>query len=178
MARAFWGGIFLEGDDMAGCKWCGKEGLFVRIDSNGLCKKCEHHAPLRIIPSAKQMKHFIAAADVVKTTTSKVTNYDTAIYYAGLLLPYEKKGIPTCEPSPSNIIEQCNAFKDEVIVEELEQIFTKASDRARAAKSHKGVDAARRAGLKKVQEVSSRLFDQTLMFEYKEKLEILIDPEK
>ena len=53
---------------MAECKWCGGKGFFVRIDSNSLCKKCENHAPLRIIPSAKQVKHFIDAADVVKTT--------------------------------------------------------------------------------------------------------------
>jgi len=158
---------------MAECKWCGGKGFFVRIDSNSLCKKCENHAPLRIIPSAKQVKHFIDAADVVKTTTSKITNYDTAIYYAGLILPYEKKGIPTCNPPPSDIIKQCNAFKDEVIVEEMQQICTKALDRVSSAKSPKGVDAACNAGLKKIRDVSSRLFDQSLGIKYIKKIEVV-----
>jgi hypothetical protein len=161
-----------EARKMAECKWCGKQGFLVRTDENGLCKKCEQHAPLRIIPAAAKIKLYYDAAYEAKTASSKVSKFNAAISLAEFLLPYEKKGIPTCDPLPSAIIEECNSCKDEVIVEEMQQICDKALDRVRGAKSPKGIDAACNSGIKKLLDVSSRLFDQGLVNEYKEKLEM------
>jgi hypothetical protein len=170
-------GVFLlpfpgEARKMAECKWCGKQGFLVRTDENGLCKKCELHAPFKIIPASMQVKLFYDSAFEAKTTRSKVTKFDTAIFYAKTLLKYEEKGIPTCDPLPSAIIKECNSCKDEVIVEEMQQICDKALDRVRGAKSPKGIDAACNSGIKKLLDVSSRLFDQELLIEYKNKLEL------
>ena len=157
---------------MAVCKWCGSQGFFVRTDENGLCKKCEQHAPLRIIPAAQHIKDFYDAAYEAKTVKSKTSNFDAAISQAEFLLPYEKKGIPTCNPLPSTIIKECNASKDEVIVEEMHKICAKALDRVNAAKSPKGINAACNSGMKKLLDISSRLFDQELLTEYKCKIEL------
>ena len=67
---------------MAVCKWCGTQGIFVRTDENGLCKKCEQHAPLRIIPAAQYIKHFYDNAHEVKTVSSKVSNFNVTLAQA------------------------------------------------------------------------------------------------
>ena len=58
-------------------------------------------------------------------------------------------------------------------MEEMQQICTKALDRVSSAKSPKGVDAACNAGLKKIRDVSSRLFDQSLGIKYIKKIEVV-----
>jgi hypothetical protein len=56
-------------------------------------------------------------------------------------------------------------------VDEMQKICEKALDRVNAAKSPKGINAACNSGVKKLLDISDRLFDQGLLTECKDKLE-------
>lgn len=115
---------------MAECKMCGRKGLFLSVSANGLCKSCEPIVVMdvqqrgRIINDSRKL---VAESKNMKTRLSRC---DLLIEHAQALLEYEHKGIPTVSPSPSQLLSEYTAMRNQIVLEgvtaEVEKALTKA----------------------------------------------------
>ncbi len=115
---------------MAKCIWCGASGLFLSVDKNGLCRRCQTiiysdiQQRLRIIEDSQKL------IEKSKNFNTIIGRVDTFLEQVQELKKYEEKGITTLEPPPSELEEKIYVLKEEIIfeniVEEIDKIMSKA----------------------------------------------------
>lgn len=119
---------------MATCKWCGKKGLFVSVDRNGLCSSC---GPAIMIEAKSRLKVIRESQEIInksKKLDTVLSRIDTIIENGTALLKYEKAGINILDPLPSRLIKVAESSKEEAIIEfvnqEVDKFMTKAETSA------------------------------------------------
>lgn len=145
---------------MAQCKWCSKRGLFLSVDSNGLCRDCDHLA-VEVLSRARVLQESMRLAREGKTYGTRLSRCELAIEHAEFLFEFEQKGVPTVSPSPSSLLRALQDRRTEIMVTEASDISRKAfekSDLATAAKSKERVLAA---AVLKVREVGQGLEERS-----------------
>jgi len=114
------------------CRWCGKVGIFLSINSDGLCKKCEPLVRREIYSSGKIIQDAEKLLENPMDDSIIPKQYKLILKKASEILKYEKKGIPTYSPLPSELIKEYTAKHDKLIMESMPE---KVNDALKAAHS-------------------------------------------
>lgn len=124
---------------MAHCLLCNKKGFFLKVTSNGLCYPCDE----QVVSETVNMQSTInSCRKVVESSKEKqsvrLSCYDKLMDAVNHLLEFEKRGIPTITPKPSDFLshfagkrDQLENFCDESN-EESEQTTTGEEDLSEA----------------------------------------------
>lgn len=115
---------------MSQCKWCGKKGLFVSTNENGVCNSCISRAKFdfnqryRIIIESQRI---ISESKSFKTIISRI---DTLIEHARYIAKYEAWGMQLMTPLASALISSYSNKKivliKQFVADEIDKIKTKA----------------------------------------------------
>jgi hypothetical protein len=89
---------------MGTCRYCGKGGLFRAVDVNGLCDGCRRPVLLSISSTRRVLDESIKLAQTGKTLSTRLGRWDLIVEKAEHLLEFERRGIPTFDPPPSQLI--------------------------------------------------------------------------
>lgn len=138
---------------MGQCKFCGRKGFFLSVDSNGLCGNCSPSVVLDITQRTRIMSDSLKLAREGKTFSTRISRCDLLLEHAEHLLEYERKGIPTLTPLPSELIEEFKRYRGELVLEEAMQVAEKAKAKAEVAATATSKQNALGAGLLKVREI-------------------------
>ena len=154
---------------MAQCRWCNKRGLFLSVDSNGLCRNCQ---PLivEVESRARVLGDSMRLAHEGKTFGTRLSRCDLVIEHAEHLSEFEHKGVPTVSPPPSTILTEFRAFRIQHILEEANSVADKAFEKASVASTPKTKERALATGVLKVREVTESLEDRSLANSLEERL--------
>ena len=145
---------------MARCKWCNKRGLFLSVDSNGLCRDCEHLA-VEIVSRARVLQESMRLAHKGKTYGTRLSRCDLAIEHAEFLFEFERKGVPTVSPSPSSILHEYQNLRTEIIIAEASDVSKKAFEKSSLATTAKYKERILAAAVLKVREVGQSLEERS-----------------
>ena len=145
---------------MARCKWCNKRGLFLSVDSNGLCRDCEHLV-VEVDSRARVLQDSMRLAHEGKTYGTRLSRCELAIEHAEFLLEFEQKGVPTISPSPSSILHEYQDLRTEIKVNEASDISKKAFEKADLATTAKSKERILATAVLKVREVGQGLEERS-----------------
>lgn len=140
---------------MATCKWCGNSGFLVRVSDNGMCDRCEStqtpilHRGLEIIQDSLRL------VDSGNTLQARVSRCQDIVRVAKELLPYEERGIPTCEPPPSELIPHFEHRRGEILSEHLGGEVKKILSRAESKTTPKSAMTEAEKAIVKIDEARS-----------------------
>jgi len=100
---------------MAQCDYCGKKGFFLSVNEHGLCSKCNAFISVEVIQIGTVIQQSMDIIKKTKNYKTKITRIDTIIQRAESLLKYENLNIDTIKPAPSEIIQDYEIERENVI---------------------------------------------------------------
>lgn len=124
---------------MASCKFCEKSGLFLRLNSNGLCKRCapavksEASGHIRVINDSYKL---ITESKNVETVKGRLDLVIERCEY--LESKYQSKGINIMKPSPKEHLKHYRNNYDQYIAEVLEREYEKLLEKVSNLKTKRG----------------------------------------
>jgi len=145
---------------MAQCKWCGRGGWFVSVDRNGLCTNCARPVLMDIEQWQRIITESIELIQKSKNIKTRLGRCNDATRHLEALLPYERKGIPTLSPNPSELIGTVQAMRNEVILEHIQSEVDKALIKLDVASTLRGKLGPLEKALAVVAEYRPELDDQ------------------
>jgi len=104
---------------MAQCKWCGRKGVFLSITKIGLCKTCESIIETKVPRYERKIRYSENIVDTSNEVDERVKNCRYIVERAKEIVKYEKKGIPTFTPLPSELIRYYTIKHDKIIMESM-----------------------------------------------------------
>lgn len=122
---------------MAKCKWCGIDGFFLTVNSDGLCNSCniivlgEAQNRLRIINDSGSIIHKSNKPDTIISRT------DIAMANLESLVKFEAKGIPILTRPVDDLINELCEISNDKMSEILAKKYEKSRIKAGMAKSEK-----------------------------------------
>jgi hypothetical protein len=122
---------------MAQCLNCGRNGFFLSVDEYGLCKTCDLIVLMEVTQRARLIQESMDIINKSKKLDTQLSRCDFVIECAQALLPFERKGIPTINPKPSELIEQFPAKRNEILITTLKAEVETALAKSRLATSTK-----------------------------------------
>lgn len=137
---------------MAKCRWCGRGGLFRAVDNNGLCRDCQHIVP-EIAGHIRVLKESVELARGGKTFATRLSRTDVATKHAQELLQYERAGVPTLSPEPSELLDMLGRHRRELVEDEIRTITDKALEKSQLASTARTKERALATAVLKVREV-------------------------
>jgi len=108
---------------MAECKFCGKSGLFFKVDQNGLCPKCAPQVTYAVVTLVDELNRYVLWLQQSVSARDADQLFQQIMRIATQLYEYEKKGIPTLNPSPSSYLRDKDKEWDRYISIGLEREF-------------------------------------------------------
>jgi len=144
---------------MARCRYCGRKGLFLSTDANGLCKNCGSAVVMAIQSQIRVLEDSIRLAEEGKTFKTRLSRCELAEERAQELRKYETMGIPTITPAPSSLGPQLQSMRDKIIIEEAEKVAEKSMAKAEVAATPRSKQTALSSALLKIQEILEHLAD-------------------
>lgn len=116
---------------MPKCKYCDRSGWFLALTQIGLCSSCDPMIRLDTSQRGRILIDCLKLVEESKNLEVKLSRYDLLIECAQALERYERHGIPTIDPHPSEILERYRGKKDKLILaflsEELGKLSSKIS---------------------------------------------------
>lgn len=106
---------------MAQCKWCDKNGFFLKLNANGLCKECNPIIVESILENVEKYKKSIKELNHYFSPKNGLKLIDTIKHSLALLKQYEDKGIPTIEPLASKLFEEKIFGSSDESLDEIEK---------------------------------------------------------
>ena len=100
---------------MARCKHCEKGGLFQKVDKEGLCKTCAPTVQPDIDKHANVIYEAMHVYERAQTHDEKLAALDELLASARHLQQYEAKGIDSCNPPPTPVLQEYSGFRDELL---------------------------------------------------------------
>ena len=99
---------------MAHCLLCDKKGFFLKVTSNGLCYPCDE----QVVSETVNMQSIInRCRKVVESSKEKhsvrLSCYNGLMDAVNHLLEFEKRGIPTITPKPSEFLSHFAGKRDQ-----------------------------------------------------------------
>lgn len=147
---------------MARCKWCDKRGIFLSVDPNGLCRDCQYLIE-EIQSRARVLEQSMQLAEKGKTFGTRLSRCELVIEHAKYLVAFERKGVPTVSPSPSQILDEFRSHRTHLIVSEAEIVVEKAFEKSSLASTVNAKERALAAGVLKLREVTQGLKKHSLV---------------
>lgn len=145
---------------MGQCKMCGRKGFFLAVSVNGLCNACERIVVMDVQQRRRIIDDCMKLVAESKNMKTRLSRCDLLVEHAQALLEYEHKGIPTTSPSPSQVLTEYTAMRDQIVLEgvaaEVEKVLAKAEI---AATPRTSINEANKA-LLKIREGRQELHDQ------------------
>lgn len=141
---------------MAQCRYCGRSGWLLSVDSAGLCSQCRPAYELTLSERSRvieESREIIAASTKLDTRLSRC---DVVIDHAKGLLDYQQHGVPTIDPPPSDLIRSMAALKDRLIVDGMRDVVVEAQRKADVAQTVKTKAGALRKALLAVREYGAK----------------------
>lgn len=142
---------------MAKCNWCGKKGLFLRLTPNNVCNSCDDWLVQDVKSKAATINDSIKLVETSKKINIKISRCDLIVERSLQLKEYEDKNIPTLTPLPSVLAARYTEKKDDVIVSHIQNMFTKANQKAAVIDSPKSKISQFQKVLLEVQELKPKL---------------------
>jgi hypothetical protein len=102
---------------MGQCKYCGKNGFFLSVDKDGLCRNC---APALLLRVQQSIRIIIESEDIInrsKNIDTRISRCDIILEHLKGLIEIEIKGIPTLNIPPSKLFQQVTDEKNKYISE-------------------------------------------------------------
>lgn len=106
---------------MSKCKWCDKNGFFLKLNVNGLCEECNPIIVDSILENAEKYKKSIKELNHYFSPKNGLKLIDTIKNSLSLLKQYEDKGIPTIEPLASKLFEEKIFGSSDESLDEIEK---------------------------------------------------------
>jgi hypothetical protein len=159
---------------MGQCKYCDKKGFFLSVDPNGLCANCAPSIINNIQRCVQIIQESVDLAKKGKTFKTRISRCDVAIEKSKSLLDYEASGIPTMTPLPSKHIKVMKKYRDEIVIEEANNLADKAISKFEVATSQRSRESSLSTGMLKVKEINANLSDQAKGEEIENKLKNMI----
>jgi hypothetical protein len=100
------------------------------------------------------LKESVELARSGKTYSTRLSRTDVALQHAENLVQYERAGIPTVDPTPSELVTMLKEHRQEVVDTELTAIVRKAKQKASLAATPRTQERALATAVIKVREVS------------------------
>jgi len=138
---------------MSQCKFCGKKGLFMSIDNNGLCKDCSPIVIQEITQRLRILEDSTKLAQTGKTFQTRLSRCDLALEHLKELIKYEKKDIPTIEPGPTQMLKEFSSIREKIIKDETLNVAKKAITKSNLATTSSKKYSALSTGFLKVREI-------------------------
>ncbi len=100
---------------MARCLLCDKKGVFLKVTQNGLCKPCDR----QVVSKTEDMRDTINSCRRIVESSKKqlsvrLSCYDKLLDAVNHLLEFEKRGIPTIKPLPSEFLSHFAGKRDQL----------------------------------------------------------------
>jgi hypothetical protein len=146
---------------MGQCRNCGNKGFFLATDQNGLCAYCQRTVLVVVKQNARLIEDSIRLVEEGKTPGTRLSRCDLLLERAEQLLQYEKKGIPTVSPAPSQLITKYRLRRDEIVSEEILAVVEKATEKARIASSPRAKVSTLNNALLKIREIGKGFGDRS-----------------
>lgn len=108
---------------MGQCVWCGRSGLFLAVNKDGICSNCSPFIQMDIQNRVRILNDSLKLVRETKKMETLVSRLDLVIQQSQELMKYEKKGISTTEPLPSKFYQEFAANRDLIILERLEKEY-------------------------------------------------------
>jgi len=144
---------------MGQCRNCGKKGFFLTTDSNGLCSSCRPVVVMAVQQNSRIIEDCIRLVEEGKTAGTRLSRCDLLLERAEHLSQYEKRGIPTISPPPSQLLTTYRTRRDQIISEEIVAAVDKALQKADVASSPRAKVSAINTALLKIREIGKALSD-------------------
>lgn len=148
---------------MATCRYCGRGGLFRSVDGNGLCADCRRPVALAVSSANRVLTDSLKLAQTGKTLSTRLGRWDLAIEKAEALLEYERKGIPTISPPPSEVLTFAQANRLMAVNEGLEGELQAAESKADLAATPAARLNAFAHAVQAIEDMKRRYKDDTIL---------------
>jgi len=140
---------------------CGRKGFFLSVSANGLCNSCEPIVVMDVQQRGRIVNDCMKLVAESKNMKTRLSRCDLLIEHAQALLEYEHKGISTVSPSPSQLLTEYTAMRDQIVLEGVTAEVEKALAKAEiAATPRTSINEANKA-LLKIREGKQELRDQS-----------------
>jgi len=104
---------------VAQCKWCGRKGIFLSINKSGLCKTCQPIVKAKVYRYGRMIRYSKNIVNNSNEVDERVKHCRYIVNIAQEIVKYEKKGIPTFTPLPSELIRDYTIKHDKIIMESM-----------------------------------------------------------
>ena len=105
---------------MPTCNWCGRSGIFLHINNNGLCQNCNPFIKLDIQNRIRILSDSLELVKTTKKLDTLILRLNLILEHSQSLSKYEEKGIPTIQPPPSKVYQDFQLNYDNIIIERIE----------------------------------------------------------
>jgi len=165
---------------MSECKLCGKKGLFVSVNSFGLCSNCAPRVAIDVQQRVRIIIDCLRLISESKNLETRISRCDILIQHATALKQYEDKGISTLENNilPSKLIERYSNTKDTLILEALNDEFEQLVAKSEIIKSISTIINNASKILLKVNEMKKQLNNKDKLNEVEEKVKKFVHDKK
>ena len=163
----------MQEDTMGQCKLCGKSGFFVMTDYYGLCGACAQVVKGDVQQRRRIIEDCVRLIETGKTFKTKLSRCDLLIEHMQVLAEYQAKGmIDETNPPASQLVQQNTEFRDSMILEEIDELVSKADAKAGVATTPRTKANAYSAMLLKVRELTEMLSDSGKGAPYEHQLQM------
>ena len=104
---------------MGECKLCNKKGFLFFVNENGLCSNCQSIVLNEIKQTMRVINDCVKLINESKNMKTRLSRCDVLLKCANDLLEYEKMGIPTINPNPSEFIADYTNTRDQIIMDDI-----------------------------------------------------------
>jgi len=146
---------------MADCKNCLRSGLFLSVDSNGLCASCSPIVIMDVQQKGRLVSDCMKLIEESQNLDVQLTRYDFLMENLRALLNYEQKGIPTISPLSSFLFKEYQGKKDALVVKHLTAAFDAAIEKTPITTSAKTKVNRLSKVLIKLRDHKEKLVDRT-----------------
>ena len=100
---------------MAHCLLCEKKGFFLKVTQNGLCHPCDKQVVSETVNMQSTINRCRKVVESSKEPLSvRLSYYDKLMDAVNHLLEFEKRGIPTVTPRPSEFLSHFAGKRDQL----------------------------------------------------------------
>ena len=141
---------------MARCGFCAKSGWFLRTSEQGLCDACAQAWSWETESNLRVIKESANIASETKRLDTMLSRFAVAMDACRQLLKYERRGIPSMSPPPTEAIELLVSERKSAVLRWIDRELLTARAKSEAATT----PAARTRGYSKLLENISTLYMQ------------------
>lgn len=141
---------------MGQCRYCGRSGWLLAVDSAGLCSSCRPAYELTLSGRARVIQESQKLVEASAKLETRLSRCDVIIEHAHGLFDYEAHGIPTITPPPSQLIQATIVLKDQLMLDAMRAEVVAARRKADVAPGAKGKISALTKALLMVREYKTK----------------------